>query len=376
MKYFPIVMILLSAVLWFAVLDAKASEVSHSVTTLSSSRDDFDRLLAEALKYYREQKWQDLIAVGEKMVKLRPEDNRGYAMSAAGYLALWKMDEASALLALAIRFSPGNPVLHYHKARADRFRNARDEGLVSVRKAIELKPGYAEAYLLLGDLLTKEDEKINAYRKAIEIDPKLVDAYRYLGMELERRKDEKTAEEVYRTALQIDPKRASGFYDLGRLMVKQKRLREARELWEKRPEVEDNTFPNFISLLERAETLETATAAYAKNPKDAEANLLMGLATMDGDHWVVDGRQEKAIVFFRKALEARPDFAKAQYAICKAYVQIADTYTKKNKELDQELAKLRKMDEKLASEIVEYRKTYEGGLKGVPAGPPPPAKHP
>jgi tetratricopeptide (TPR) repeat protein len=163
-----------------------------------------------------------------------------------------------------------------------------------------------------------------------------------------------------------DPQRMTGRFELGRLMVKQGRLAEARELWEGRTSDEDRTFPNFIDLLQRAENMKSATEALAKKPDDPDALLAMGLAVMEGDSWVVDGRQERAIVYFRKALAARPDFAKAQYAICKAYVQIADTFTNKNPLVDAELAKLRQLDPKLAAEIVEYRKNYSGGLRAAP----------
>ncbi len=337
------------------------------------SADGFDKLIFQAYTLYTQGKFDEALTAATKAAELRPADNRPYAVSGYVHLAQWKLEEASALLALAIKFSPANPVLHYMKARADRFRNAREEGLVSVRKAIELRPEYAEAYLLLGDLLVKGDERTAAFRKAIELDPKLMDAYHFLGSQLEnQRKDEKAAEEIYRTAIEIDPKKMAGRFDLGRLLVRQGRLTEARRLWDERTSEGDRTFPNFITVLVRAENLKAAEADYAKSPEDPEVILRMGLATMDGDHWVVDGRWERAIVYFKKALALKPDFAKAQYAICKAYVEWADTSKSKNKILDKELANLRKLDAKLADEIVEYRRTYSGGFKV--AAPPPPAK--
>lgn len=341
----------------------------------STKPDDFDTLIVKAYTLMTQGKNDEAIAVATKAAKLRPTDNRPYALAGAAHMAQWKTQEASDLFALAVKLSPGNPVLHYMKARADRFRNAREEALVSVRKAIELRPGYAEAYLLLGDLLVKSDEREAAFRMAIELDPKLVDAYYYLGMQLENiKKDEKLAEEVYRTAVEVDTKKMAGRFDLGRLLVKQGRLEGARKVWNERTSDEDRSFPNFIIVLKRAENLEIAKEAYAKSPDDSEVVLQMGLATMDGDHWVVDGRWEKAIMYFKKALNLKPDFTKAQYAICKAYVEMADVYKDKNKTLDQELEKLKKLDAKMADDIAEYRRTYSGGLKAV--GPPPPAKKP
>jgi hypothetical protein len=77
-------------------------------------------------------------------------------------------------------------------------------------------------------------------------------------------------------------------------------------------------------------------------------------------------------VHFKKALDLKPDYARAQYGIVKAYVQLADVRPENNKKLDVELARLRKLDAKLAAEMAQYRKTYTGDLIAVP--PPSPVK--
>jgi protein O-GlcNAc transferase len=207
MKNSLMTIVLFLAVFGFASLLVQANIAEHPKTesVWTAIRDDFNAQIAKAWKLYHEGKYGEVIKLCEKLAKLRPEDNRPYAISGVAHMAQWKMEEASALLTLAIKFSPGNPVLHYTKARADRIRNAKDEGLNSVRKAIELKPDYAEAYLLLGDLLgvggKNYSEQISAFRKAIELKPDLLDAYRALGMALAVSGDEKEAEETYRRRL-------------------------------------------------------------------------------------------------------------------------------------------------------------------------------
>jgi hypothetical protein len=148
--------------------------------------------------------------------------------------------------------------------------------------------------------------------------------------------------------------------------VEQGRLTEARQLWEARTSDEDKIMPSFIKLLTRAENLKRATETLAQKPDDSNALLEMGLAVMDGDSWVIDGRQERAIVYFKKALAIQPGFAKAQYNIVKAMVQYLP---KEDKNLDSELTKLRQLDALLAKEMEEYRKTYEGGLIASPLRP-------
>ena len=351
--------------------------VSAAFSQGKSQPDDFDALIVKAYTLLDEGKNDEAIAAATKATEIRPTDNRPYALSGMAHQAKGRMEDASNLFALAIKYSPSNPMLHYMKARVDRYRNAREEGLISIRKTIELKPDYAAAYVLLGELIGNGTEREAAFRKAIELDPQIPDSFYYLGMRLENiRKDEKGAEDAYRTAIDIDPNKMAGRFNLGRLLVKQGRLVEARKVWDGRTSDKDNTFPNFITLLTRAENLEKAKAAYTRSPNDPEIILQMGLATMDGDNWVVDGRWEKAIIYFKKALEFKPDLAKAQYAICKAYVEMADVSKDKenNRILDQELEKLRKLDVRLAEEIVEYRRTYSGGLRTLSN--PPAAKKP
>lgn len=335
--------------------------------------DEFDDLIKDAFQLYSQRKYEEALAKCVKAVELRPSDFRPHYISGAVYMAQWKMKSASEAFAKAIFLNPKEKSLHVNKSRADRHRNEREEAVAAAREAIKLDAAYAEAYVALADALSigakDYSEIIEAYRTAIKLKPTLFNAYKDLGMFLSVSKDKKGAEEVYRNVMDLDPNKMIGRFELGRLLVEQGRLKEAREVWDGRKSDKDNTFPNFITLLERAEKKKKAEDALAKKPNDPEALLQMGLMVMDGESWVVDGRQEKAIVYFRKALEKKPDFAQAQYAICKAYVQMAETFKSKNKETDEEIAKLRKMDAKLADEITQYRKTYSGGLR---TGPPPP----
>jgi tetratricopeptide (TPR) repeat protein len=331
---------------------------------------DADALVRTAYELYRQKKFAEALANCEKAAGLNPNDFRPHAMAGFVYMAQMKMRSASESFAKAIQLQPKNKELYLFKATADARRGAQEEALAASRKALELDQAYAEAYATIGETLRWDEkrrgEAIAAYQSAIKANSHLLSVYEPLGGLLVQAKDEKGAEEVFRQGMAVDPKRMAGRFALGRLLVKEGRLVEARKLWEDRTSDEDTTFPNFITLLERAEKLKRATDTLAQKPNDPEAIVEMGLAVMEGDSWVVDGRQERAIVYFRKALELRPGYAKAQYAICKAYIQLADVFSGKKKNVDEELAKLRRLDPKLADEMEEYRKTYSGALRGGP----------
>lgn len=367
---YQILFIALIVVTALTTIEGKVSDARmESRVVRAIGFDDFDDLIKDAFQLYSQRKYDEALAKCVKAAELRPSDFRPHYISGAVYMAQWKMKSASEAFAKAILLNPKEKSLHVNKSRADRHRNAREEAVAAAREAIKLDSAYAEAYVALADALSigakDYGEIIESYRTAIKLKPTLFNAYKDLGMFLSVSKDKKGAEEVYRMVMELDPNKMIGRFELGRLLVEQGRLKEAREIWSDRTSDKDNTFPNFITLLERAEKKKAAEEAFARKPNDPDTLLQMGLMVMDGESWVVDGRQEKAIVYFKKALNVKPDFVQAQYAICKAYVQMADTFKVKNKEADEEIVKLRRMDAKLADEITEYRKNYKGGLTTV-----------
>lgn len=324
-------------------------------------------LITVAIRLYELKQYDKAIETASNAVKQFPNDYRPWAIIGNCYLAQWKMKSASEAYAKAAEIRPEMRSLWYSKAFADRMRNARDESIAAARKAIEIDPYYAEAYGILGESLSmgSKDNKgaIEAFRMALKLKPGLSKASENLGMLLSSEGEKKEAEEVFRKAMELDPQKMICRFSLGRLLVTEGRLVEARQVWNERKYDEKNTFPLFITLLERAEKKKTASDKLSASPNDTEALLEMGFVEMDGESWVVDGRQKRAIKYFEKALKIKPDLAKAQYGICKAYVQIADLEKNSSDNLNRELTKLRKMDAKLADEIEQYRKTFSGALK-------------
>jgi tetratricopeptide (TPR) repeat protein len=330
-----------------------------------------EQVFRSALTLYRQGKYDEALAMCIKASSLDAGDYRPRALAGYVYAAQRKLKSASEAFAQAIGLQPKVRELYLAKAGVDRLRNAHQDALAVCRKAVEVDPNYAEAYAMLGDLLKFDKESrveaISALRTAIKLKPTLVQPYDDLGQILESSHDEKGAEEVFRQGMGADPNHMAGRFTLGRMMVKQGRLAEARQLWEGRTSDEDRTFPQFIELLQRAENLKRATDTLAQKPNDPSALVDMGLAVMEGDHWVVDGRQKRALVYFRQALKIKPDFARAQYGICKAYIQGVDGGKDEKKTIDEELAKLRKLDSALAAELDEYRKKYVSGLIAAPS---------
>src|SRR5690606_5844793 len=133
---------------------------------------------------------------------------------------------------------------------------------------------------LLAYHLTDPAERKAAVSKAASLDP--IALLRFQGLANKaawKHKDVKAAEGIYRMFIETQPDDTSVRGDLGRLLVKQDRLDEARALWDENPIKDEQTFPNFITVLERAERLRDAKKAYEASPDDPEVILQMGIAT-------------------------------------------------------------------------------------------------
>jgi tetratricopeptide (TPR) repeat protein len=336
-------------------------------------QDDIEKLLQGAFDSYQRGNFDQSLSICAKVSRLAPGDFRPHCLAGYVYIAQEKFKSASQEFEAAIRLQPRNKQLYLLKAGVDAERGEHDEAIAACRKALEIDPAYAEAHAMMGQALRWDEkrrgEAIAAYQSAIKANPRFLTCYEPLGELFDRAGDPKSAEETFKQGLAIDPKHMTCRFALGRLLIKQGRLPEAREIWNTRTSDEDDIMPSFIVVLERAENLKRATDALAQKPNDPDALVSMGLAILDGDSWVVDGRQERAIVYFKKALELKPGFARAQYGICKGYIQIAFIDREKKRIVDEELSKLKVLDAGLAKELDEYRKNYVGGIRGIPVDP-------
>ena len=165
-------------------------------------------------------------------------------------------------------------------------------------RAIEIDPGYAQAYAGVADCYSYlymywDASEANlqaaddASRKALLLDPGLAEAHvaRGLAISLSKRYDE--AELEFQTAIRLDPRNFEAYYFNARACFQQGKLEEAAKLFEKATEVK---------------------------PDDYQASMLLGMV------YVGQGRKQDAEESYRrgwqraeKHLELHPDDARALY---------------------------------------------------------------
>ena len=105
-----------------------------------------------------------------------------------------------------------------------------DEAMTHYRKALEIKPDFAEAHYNLGLLLTKHDrtdDAIEQFSQALAVNPEYAEAHDNLGIVLFRRGQYDEALLQFRRAVELKPDDAGVHHNLGIALARCGRIDEA-----------------------------------------------------------------------------------------------------------------------------------------------------
>jgi len=226
----------------------------------------------------------------------------------------WRNNET--LWTHTLDWTAGNPLAHYNLGIALREHGRVDEAIVQYRKALKIKPKYAEAHNNLGAAFEAQaqlDEAMAEYRKALDANPNYVVAHNNLGAVLAKRGRFDEAIDHYLRALDLKPDYAEAHLNLGNALSAQARLDEATREYRKALTIRPNYAEAHNSLgtaLAARAKLDEAMAEYQKSlkikPNYAEAHNNLGNVL------VGRGRVDDAIARYQKALEIQPDYADAR----------------------------------------------------------------
>ena len=130
-----------------------------------------------------------------------------------------------------------------------------DAAIKYYKKALEIKPDYAETYYNMGIALKDNgdlDAAIDSYKKALEIKPDYVGAYFNTGNILKDKGDLEAAIDSYKKALEIKPDYAEAYNNIGLTLKDKGDLEEAINSYKKALEINPDYFEakeNLVSLL-------------------------------------------------------------------------------------------------------------------------------
>ena len=190
-----------------------------------------------------------------------------------------------------------------------------DASVGAYKKALSIKPDYAEAYYNMGVILKhqgKLEEAIEACNKALVIKPDNAEAYNNMGIALQEQGKLEESIEAYNKALAIKPDYADAYYNMGGTLQEQRKLEDALEAYNKALAIKPDyaeAYNNMGGTLKEQGKLEEAIEAYNKalaiKPDYAEAYNNMGVTLQN------QGKPEAATEAYNKALAIKPDYAGA-----------------------------------------------------------------
>lgn len=122
-----------------------------------------------------------------------------------------------------LKTAPESPIIHNNLAKVYYSLGRNEEAVRLFKRAGEIAPNYAGAFINLGNMynnLGLKEEAVDAYRQVLRADPEKVDLYVQLGLLLSDLGRNKEAVESYLQAIEIDPRYTRPYGNLGALYGK------------------------------------------------------------------------------------------------------------------------------------------------------------
>ena len=238
----------------------------------------------------------------------------GILLVSLGFLTWRQTAEYHNLFALytaTLQKNPGCWMANYNLGIVLSAQGEADQAIDNYRRAVALRPDYAEAHYNLGRLLVEQgqlDDAIAHYERAAAINPADAEAQNNLGVTLFGigRTDDAIAH--YQKALEIRPGYAEVSCNLANALIAKGDFDGAisryKACLEAIPDQEEAQYNLASALLRRGRTDE-AIVEYQKvlqtHPESADAHANLGSA------WLTKGRVRDAMAEYTKALQISPE---------------------------------------------------------------------
>jgi protein O-mannosyl-transferase len=201
-------------------------------------------------------------------------------------------------------------------------RGELDEAIAYCRKAVEIKPDYADGLNNLGAALEKKggSESIYRYREALRVSPGHSGAMYNLGNALLARGQSVEAAECFEAVVQLKPDHLEARNNLANALLAQGRIDDAiahyRQAFHLQPR-NDKVLKNLGAALVKKGSLDEAAVYYrralAVEPQDGTAHYALGLILALQSKWA------KAIEHYTATVRTMPSNPEVQYNLGYAF---------------------------------------------------------
>ncbi len=221
-------------------------------------------------------------------------------------------DRASGLLEKQLKAHPQDADAHLLLGQVYALQGRRAEAIQELSRTIELRPGSAVAYNMLGtalDRFAEFDAARKAFEQAVALDPTLVEAHINFAMSLAESGDLQGAAGQLTAAIQLQPNSPSAaraHYLLAKIYEDQENGRALNELEaaSKIDPQDEQTWLELGSLKSESGDEAGALAAFQRaagcNPRDAESQYQLG------SEYLIEGDARQAAVHLELARKLMP----------------------------------------------------------------------
>ncbi len=194
-----------------------------------------------------------------------------------------------------------------------------EDAIEAYKKAIALKPDFAEAHYCLGLVYIKSgmpQEAINAYKMAIELNQDHGDAHFRLGIVYSKSGMDEEAIEAFKQSVELNPEHAAAHFNLGIAYRKSGMLEEAIKCYKQTVTLNSdhaNAYFNLGIVYSKTGRYKYAIDAYKQaleiKPDFAKAHYNLGIA------YIKSGMHENAVTAYEQAIAIKPDFKEARQSL-------------------------------------------------------------
>ena len=253
---------------------APGSSVSSPPSTSMGSTVATDHSREQELKegdtYYRARRYEEALAVYDRVIQMDPRDARAYSNKGNALRKLKRNKEALEAYERALTIEPRSAFVWISKGKIFYSSKRFDEALVAYNHALAINPNNPVIWASKGNVLyalKRHHEALDAYDSALTITPDDASIWAAKGEVLYRQKRYREALEAYSRALAITPDDASIWLAKGNKLYKLKRYDEVLAAYERILAITPNKasiWSNKGNVLYQVERYDEALDAYNK----------------------------------------------------------------------------------------------------------------
>ena len=278
---------------------SKNLRAQQKLTALKKSNQDNimqsppQETIDQLVNLYNQGQLSSVVEQAQAITDQYPEAIIVWNILGASTAQIGMMDEAVNAYKKAISLKPDYADAYSNMGVALKDQGKLDEAIEVYNKCISLKPDYAEAYSNMGVALQEQDkldEAIEAYNKCISLKPDYADAYNNMGVTLQQQGKLDEAINAYNKAILLNPNYADAYSNMGNVLKDQGKLDKAIEAHEKSILLNPNyvkAYSNMGNVLKDQGKLDESIASYKKalliNPNYAQAHLNLSITLLNND---------------------------------------------------------------------------------------------